>query len=45
MLPTIQKILFATDLSEQAEYAFGYAALCVLTVIQRSVLAVMTFRN
>jgi nucleotide-binding universal stress UspA family protein len=26
MLPDIKKILFATDLSEDAEYAFGYAA-------------------
>ncbi len=26
MLPRIQKILYATDLSENARYAFGYAA-------------------
>jgi nucleotide-binding universal stress UspA family protein len=26
MLPRIQKILYATDLSESARYAFGYAA-------------------
>ena len=25
--------------------AYGYAVLCVLTVIQRSVLAIMQFRN
>lgn len=31
MLPTIQKILYATDLSEHAEYAFGYAALMANT--------------
>ena len=26
MLPDIKKILYATDLSESARYAFGYAA-------------------